>query len=122
MMCGSHRPLPYSSRNRALLAAGHVAAGLVLAAVLALVFGWFVMLLWNHILPDLLGLRHITYWQSAGLILLTRILVGGLHHGRGHGHGGKHRARGEAWRDYDDWWKETGEKSFQDYAGGGKDL
>jgi len=119
MICGSRHSHPASSRNRALLIVGHIVAGAVLAAVLALIFGWFIMLLWNHILPDLVGARFITYWQSVGLILMTRILVGGLHHGAGHGH--RRRTHGHAWRNYDDWWKAVGEKSFQDDAGDGSD-
>jgi hypothetical protein len=113
MIFGSHHRTPYTGRHRALLVAGHVAAGILIAALLALVFGWIVALLWNHILPDLLGVKAIGYWQSVGLILMTRILVGGLHHG--HGHGGKHRSRGRAWSDYDEWWDEVGEKSFREF-------
>lgn len=44
-----------------------------------------VMLLWNAILPDLLGVKHITFLQSAGLLLLCKILFGGFGFGRGHG-------------------------------------
>jgi hypothetical protein len=91
--------------------AGHVAAGALLAALLALVFGWIVALLWNHILPDLLGVKAIGYWQSVGLILMTRILVGGFNHG----HGGKHEPHGKHWSNYDEWWEEVGEKSFREF-------
>ncbi len=118
MTFGSRRATN-TPRNKALLCAGHVVAGVLLAAVLAMVFGWALALLWNHIMPDLLGTRPITYWQSVGLILMARILVGGFHRGAGHGYGGGHKARGEAWADYDLWWKEVGEKSFQGNAGGG---
>lgn len=41
-------------------------------------FGWFVMLLWNAILPALLGTKTISYWQSLGLLVLCKILFGGL--------------------------------------------
>ncbi len=40
--------------------------------------GIVVMLLWNAILPELLSLKLITYWQSVGLIILVRILTGGF--------------------------------------------
>jgi len=117
MTFGSHHRTPYTGRNRALLAAGHLAAGALLAAVLALVFGWIIALLWNHIMPDLLGVKAISYWQSVGLILMARILVGGLHHGSGrlHGHGDKHASRGKTWENYDEWWSEVGEKSFKEF-------
>lgn len=54
----------------------------LLAAVAAL-----VMLLWNAILPDIAGLSPVNYWQAAGLLLLSRLLFGGLHRG------GLHHAR-----------------------------
>jgi Ca2+/H+ antiporter, TMEM165/GDT1 family len=47
------------------------------------VFGSVVMLLWNHLLPELLGVGMITFWQAIGLLLLSRILFGGF--GGGHG-------------------------------------
>lgn len=39
--------------------------------------GWAVMLLWNAILPDVAGLKTLTYWQAVGLLVLSRILFGG---------------------------------------------
>ncbi len=43
--------------------------------------GEVVMRLWNWLLPALFGWRPITFWQGLGLLLLCRILFGGL--GRG---------------------------------------
>jgi hypothetical protein len=40
----------------------------------ALLFAFPVMLLWNWLLPHLLGLPEIDFWQAAGLVLLTSIL------------------------------------------------
>ena len=40
------------------------------------------MLLWNALLPAVLGVHTITFWQALGLMVLSRILVGGL---GGHG-------------------------------------
>jgi Ca2+/H+ antiporter, TMEM165/GDT1 family len=36
-----------------------------------------VMYLWNHLLPNIFTLPLITYWQSMGLLILSRILFGG---------------------------------------------
>lgn len=46
------------------------------------VFGLAVMLLWNWLMPDLFGLQAISFWQAAGLLVLCKILFGGLggHH------------------------------------------
>lgn len=38
--------------------------------------GAVVMLLWNAILPPLVSVNAITYWQAVGLLVLCRILFG----------------------------------------------
>ncbi len=43
-----------------------------------------VMLLWNSLLPEIFGVKAITYWQAAGVLVLSKILFGGI--GRGHRH------------------------------------
>ena len=69
-----------------------VIGGLALAAVLAFLFGWLVMVLWNALMPDIFGLPSITYWQAWGLLVLSHLLIkGGWGHG---GHKGKHGPRG----------------------------
>ncbi len=37
-----------------------------------------VVWLWNGIIPWVIGFPPVTYWQAAGLLLLTRILFGGV--------------------------------------------
>jgi hypothetical protein len=46
-------------------------------ALLAL-FGLFVMLLWNWLMPDLFGLKQLNYWQAWGLLVLSWILFKGF--------------------------------------------
>jgi len=55
----------------------------LLAVVALAVIGAVVTSLWNALLPTRFGWPAIGFWQSLGLLLLTRILVGGLR--RGHG-------------------------------------
>jgi len=50
----------------------------------AAVLGFVTMELWNALLPQLFGWHHITFWQSVGLIILSRILFGGFHRHSGH--------------------------------------
>lgn len=60
------------------------------------VVAWGVMLLWNCLLPDLFaGVSRIGYWQALGLLVLSRILFGGLR-GGGHGRWRKQRAHWES--------------------------
>ncbi|RYD53570.1 MAG: hypothetical protein EOP52_05395 [Sphingobacteriales bacterium] len=56
-------------------------------AALLLLVGGLVMTLWNAILPDLLAVKRINFWQATGLLVLCRILLGGWG-GRGGGGGG----------------------------------
>jgi len=53
--------------------------------------GWVVQLLWNGLLPALFGWRTVTFWQALGLLVLCRILFGGL--GSRGGPGGSVRRR-----------------------------
>jgi hypothetical protein len=39
--------------------------------------GWIVMLLWNWLMPDIFGLKRLTYWQAWGLLILCHILFKG---------------------------------------------
>jgi hypothetical protein len=56
-----------------------------------------VMCLWNWLVPGLFGGPTVGFWQALGLLVLSRILFGGL---KGHGHGRqgywRHRMR-ERW-------------------------
>lgn len=58
---------------------GHsMAKPLVIGVVLAAVLGLLVMSLWNALLPALLGVKSIGFWQALGMLVLCRILFGGL--------------------------------------------
>ena len=66
--------------------------GFVIVALAAL--SWVVMLLWNALLPGLLHVPPLRYLQAAGVLILSRILFGGL---RGHRGPWRHRAWRERW-------------------------
>ena len=59
---------------------------LIVPLVLGLA-GLAVMWLWNMILPELLGVKTINFWQSVGLFLLCRILFGNFKGNRGNREG-----------------------------------
>lgn len=47
-----------------------------------------VMWLWNAVLPAVLGVKAITYWQAAGIFVLSKLLFGHFGGGgKGHRHG-----------------------------------
>ena len=46
--------------------------------VVTFVGGQVVKLLWNWLMPPLFGWPLLTFWQALGLLVLCRILFGGL--------------------------------------------
>ena len=58
----------------------------VFVALAVTLMGGAVMLLWNWLLPTLAGWHTITFAQALALLVLSRMLFGGL------------RGRGGAWR------------------------
>lgn len=67
---------PFSARRFARIIV--TALGIIALVVgIAFLLGFFVMLLWNWLMPDIFGLPEITYWQAWGLVLLSHILIKG---------------------------------------------
>lgn len=56
--------------------------------VASIALGFIVRGLWNTLVPPIFGWHTITFWQSLGLLLLSKILFGGFHR-----HGGGNRGR-----------------------------
>lgn len=120
---------------------GMVVAGIVGALVFALAFGYFVMLLWNWLMPPLFGITKIYFWQAFGIILLARLIFGTMgHHGpmgrhRHHNHHHHHhryhhwnqdsqwdeddewylKGGWKGWHYYDEWWRSEGKTAFENY-------
>lgn len=85
-------------------------------------FGFFVMMLWNWLMPVIFGLGLINFWQAVGLVVLSRLLIGGFPHRRHHSHKpwDKHKCSDKngdwkRWKYYGQYWKEKGEASFSEY-------
>jgi len=72
-------------RGKMFLIAPFAIVGIALFMFLG---GWIVMSLWNYLLPAIFGWRMITFWQAVGLLILCRILFGGIG-----GHGTRHSRR-----------------------------
>jgi hypothetical protein len=58
---------------------------IILGAGLVFLFGWVVMLLWNWLMPDIFGLKTLTYWKAWGVLVLSCILFGRIGGGGGKG-------------------------------------
>lgn len=74
--------------------------GLVFLAVFAAAIA-VVMLLWNALIPSIIGWTTINYWQAAGLMLLSRLLLGGF--GRFGKFGGHRRFGNQKKEDFRQW-------------------
>jgi hypothetical protein len=75
---------------------GKIAFFIGMAVLFVFVLGSVVMLLWNAILPDLVGVKPIRFWQAIGLLILSRILFGGFRFGD---KAKKHHARRKQWKE-----------------------
>jgi len=51
---------------------------LLLFPVIVLLIGLIVMILWNAILPQVIHVESINYLQALGILILSRILMGGF--------------------------------------------
>ena len=64
--------------------------GIVAITLFIFIGGTAVQLLWNWLLPPLFGWKELTFWQALGMLVLCRILFGGVG-----GRGGGRRWNGE---------------------------
>jgi hypothetical protein len=110
---------------KALRIAGLVVLGVIGAAAFALVFGWLVMILWNWLMPAIFHLGVLTYWQAVGIVVLAKLIFGGIGGGSHGGRGrapwkGSHRDRAggarDEWRWYREFWDEEGREAFDKFV------
>jgi hypothetical protein len=84
----------------------------VLVAVAVTVIGFVTMHLWNWVMPAVFGLKTITWLQALGLLVLGKILFGGIHR-----HGGGCRGRG--WkRHMEERWAQMSEEERERFRAG----
>ena len=97
---------------------------IIAAIIFVLLFGYIVMWLWNWLMPDVLGLTSITYWQAVGILALSKILFGSFGNNRSGKKGRKFKNRcspssGEPiesdftkWKYYEKFWEEEGKDAY----------
>jgi hypothetical protein len=69
----------------------------VLIALALMVFGIVTEHLWNWLMPSIFGLKTITFLQALGLVVLSKILLGGIHKHAGGGPRGWKRGMEDRW-------------------------
>lgn len=108
---------------------GLVIAGLAMAVLIAFLFGYFIMLLWNWLMPAIFGLGTITYWQAFGIALLARLLFGKVGGDSNHSRRNKKQypsrncsddRKGDfrRWKHFESFWDERGKEAFDEYITG----
>ena len=88
----------------------------VLGVAGVILFSFAVMWLWNALVPELFNGPIVTYWQTLGLLVLSKILFSGMGKGSGHGHHKHHHK--DCRKDH---WKEKYEKKMNGMRGEHKD-
>lgn len=101
---------------------------IIAAAIFLLLFGYGFMLLWNWLMPDVFGLPTLGYWKAVGILVMAKLLFGNFE-GKNHKKSSKKSKRPfrewntdsckkdlSKWEFYDDFWKEEGEKAFDEYV------
>ena len=48
----------------------------IMAAAFFALISFVVMLLWNNILPEIIYVKAISFWQAGGIFILCKILFG----------------------------------------------
>lgn len=108
----------------------YVFLGIAAVTAFGFVFGFLIKLLWNWLMPELFGLKEISYWQGIGIFVLARIIFGsfGGNNGSSKAKNSKKKIKGScnedeetndkyhSARNYDDWWETEGKKAFDDYV------
>ena len=69
----------------------------VLIVLALMVFGIVTEHLWNWLMPSIFGLKTITFLQALGLVVLSKILLGGIHKHAGGGPRGWKRGMEDRW-------------------------
>ncbi len=109
-------------------AAFKVLFAIIAVLIFALLLGYGIMWLWNWLMPDVFGLMAIDYWQAVGMLVLAKILFGGLgNHSSGKSKGKKGRRCGQKkqerlksnfskWKHYEKFWEEEGQEAYNNYV------
>ena len=85
-------------------------------------FSWVVMVLWNGLVPPVFHGPAIGYWQAFALLVLCRVLFGGLRGWRGsHGHWRRHMWR-ERWENLTPEERSRLRERFMERCGRGRDA
>ncbi len=104
--------------------AGMIIFGIIVIGGLAILLGFIIMWLWNWLMPMLFGLPTLTFWQAAGVFILSKILLGGCNFGSDSKSSKssdskcnkEFKTEFSKWKYYDDYWKDEGNSAYEAYV------
>ena len=91
---------------------------IVMGVAFLAVFTYVVMLLWNWLVPELFSGPILTYWQTLGILVLSKILLSGL--GPGHKSSRSWRSKHRRWshRHPSSYWRKKFEEKMNGKVAG----
>ncbi len=89
----------------------------VLGVAGMILFTFVVMWLWNTLVPELFNGPIVTYWQTLGLLVLSKILFSGIGKG-GSSHSSKYSRSSRCGDDYSHKYKDKWKKKFEEKMNG----
>lgn len=89
----------------------------VLGVAAMILFTFVVMWLWNWLVPELFNGPVLGYWQTLGLLVLSKILFSGVGKGGSH-HSSKHSHSSGCSDDYSSKYKDKWKKKFEEKMNG----
>ena len=75
--------------------------------VAIIIFSGVVMTLWNNILPAVLGVKAITFFQALGILVLSRLLFGGF--------GTRRWGNSQKWKNLKDKWATMNDEEREEF-------
>jgi hypothetical protein len=72
----------YKNKSKAAKIVALFIGGFILFIFLAFILGFFIMILWNWLMPTIFSLPEINYWQACGLFILSKLLFANGKHQR----------------------------------------
>jgi len=95
---------------------GKKIAGFIVMGIAAIaLFTLLVMTLWNAILVPVVHVGAVSFWQAAGILLLSKILFGGFRGGGRWGNHGRHAWKQELHEKWGNMSTEEREKLKQEW-------
>ncbi|HEX2947399.1 MAG TPA: hypothetical protein VHT96_15790 [Clostridia bacterium] len=108
----------------------YIFLGILGTIALGIIFGYGIKLLWNWLMPEIFGIKEISYWQGIGIFVLARLIFGSFGGNSSSSKSENDKKKQKCSPDeneglkesrnsmeyYEEWWEREGKKAFDDYT------